>query len=358
MFGLKLCSVIPRNLVQKNLFTSFLIHPFSSFPLQQYIVWFSQLEQKSPVPGPGALGSESMMGQVRTRGTQYSSVWLWTHQSIQYVSWSQQLSFSLRLVVDAGGPCLVPWPQDWCSGSLAITGLSWGPGCCSRLSCDSLSGSPRAPGSWPGSLGTSSTGLCPHGKQGAPWRVTFLRLGPRGHESCQLWATVLPLTSTPLSGGAVPRPEVQARMDGKLNNKNVSKLDLQWYLDRGQETQGRDFLHVNNFASRAGSWGPSSTTWTPPFMSSLLNLDCPLGKVTGCGFGGLCPAFCSWHLDTGRGAPMLPVSFSPSFKGGADGSVLYHHCTHVKSPDLHLEEHGGENAMRKLWMKQGALCGH
>uniref|UniRef100_A0A4W2HJ56 Ig-like domain-containing protein n=1 Tax=Bos indicus x Bos taurus TaxID=30522 RepID=A0A4W2HJ56_BOBOX len=38
MFGLKLCSVIPRNLVQKNLFTSFLIHPFSSFPLQQYIV--------------------------------------------------------------------------------------------------------------------------------------------------------------------------------------------------------------------------------------------------------------------------------------------------------------------------------
>ena len=38
MFGLKLCSVIPRNLVQKNLFTSFLIHPFSSFPWQQHIV--------------------------------------------------------------------------------------------------------------------------------------------------------------------------------------------------------------------------------------------------------------------------------------------------------------------------------
>ena len=38
MFGLKLCSVIPRNLVQKNLFTSLLIHLFSSFPLQQNIV--------------------------------------------------------------------------------------------------------------------------------------------------------------------------------------------------------------------------------------------------------------------------------------------------------------------------------
>ena len=38
LFGLRLCSVIPWNLVQKNLFTSFLIHPFSSFPLQQYIV--------------------------------------------------------------------------------------------------------------------------------------------------------------------------------------------------------------------------------------------------------------------------------------------------------------------------------
>uniref|UniRef100_A0A4W2HEK7 Ig-like domain-containing protein n=1 Tax=Bos indicus x Bos taurus TaxID=30522 RepID=A0A4W2HEK7_BOBOX len=38
MFGLRLCSVTPWNLVQKNLFTSFLIHPFFSFPLQQYIV--------------------------------------------------------------------------------------------------------------------------------------------------------------------------------------------------------------------------------------------------------------------------------------------------------------------------------
>ena len=33
MFGLRLCSVTPRNLVQKNLITCFLIHPFSSFPL-------------------------------------------------------------------------------------------------------------------------------------------------------------------------------------------------------------------------------------------------------------------------------------------------------------------------------------
>ena len=115
--------------------------------------------------------------------------------------------------------------------------------------------------------------------------------------------------------GSVPRPEVQAQMDGKLHNKNVSKLDLQWYLDRGWETQGRNFLHVSNFVSRAGSWGPSSTTWTPPFVSSLLNQDCPLGKVMGCGFGGLCPALRSWHLGTGRGASMLPVTFSPSFKG-------------------------------------------
>ena len=83
-------------------------------------------------------------------------------------------------------PCLVPWPLVWRSGSLAITGLSCGPGCCSCLSCDSLSGSPRAPGSWPGNLGTSSTGLGPRGKQDAAWRVTFVHLGPREQESCQL----------------------------------------------------------------------------------------------------------------------------------------------------------------------------
>ena len=52
---------------------SFLIYPFSRFPLQQNIVLFSQIEQKSLVRGAGALGSESMMGQVRTRETQYSS---------------------------------------------------------------------------------------------------------------------------------------------------------------------------------------------------------------------------------------------------------------------------------------------
>ena len=57
--------------------------------------------------------------------------------------------------------------------------------------------------------------------------MTFLHLGPRGHERFQLSATVLRLTSAPLSGGSVPRPEVQARMDGKLYNENVSKLDLQ-----------------------------------------------------------------------------------------------------------------------------------
>ena len=39
--------------------------------------------------------------------------------------------------------------------------------------------------------------------------------------------------------------------------------------------------------------------------------------MTGCGFGGLCPALCSWHLGTGCGASMVPVS--PSFKVGADG---------------------------------------
>ncbi|KAM7234588.1 hypothetical protein CapIbe_014746 [Capra ibex] len=38
LFGLRLCSVTPWNLVQKKLFTSFFIHPFSSFPWQQHIV--------------------------------------------------------------------------------------------------------------------------------------------------------------------------------------------------------------------------------------------------------------------------------------------------------------------------------
>lgn len=52
-----------------------------------------------------------------------------------------------------------------------------------------------------------------------------------------------------------------------------------WTEDK--RPQGRDFLHVNNFVSRAGSWGPSSTTWTPPFTSSLLNQDCPLGDSDG-----------------------------------------------------------------------------
>ena len=178
------------------------------------------------------------------------------HQSIQYVSWSQQLSFSLRLVVDAGGPCFVPWPQVWSSGSLAITGLSWGPGCCSCLSCDSLSGSPRAPGSWPGSLGTSSTGLCPHGKQGAPWRVTFLHLGPRGHESCQLWATVLPLTSAPLSGGAVPRPEVQVEWMGNYTTKMSVNLTYSDTWTEDKRPRGGTFSMSTTSSQEQGPGGP------------------------------------------------------------------------------------------------------
>uniref|UniRef100_A0A4W2DX09 Ig-like domain-containing protein n=2 Tax=Bos indicus x Bos taurus TaxID=30522 RepID=A0A4W2DX09_BOBOX len=51
MFGLRLCSVTPRNLVQKNLFTSFLIHPFSSFPLQQNMSDFLNLSRNPQCQG-------------------------------------------------------------------------------------------------------------------------------------------------------------------------------------------------------------------------------------------------------------------------------------------------------------------
>ena len=50
-------------------------------------------------------------------------------------------------------------------------------------------------------------------------------------------------------------------------------------------------------------------TWTPPFVSSLLNQDGPLGKVTGCGFGGFAlpcaPAI--WAQGVGH-----PCFLSPS----------------------------------------------
>ena len=78
---------------------------------------------------------------------------------------------------------------------MAITGLSRGPGCCSCLSCDRLSGSPRAPG--PREPDQDSF---PSGEMGSPSDSCSGSAGPPASAAAPPWVQVI--GGLPVHGGS------------------------------------------------------------------------------------------------------------------------------------------------------------
>ena len=70
--------------------------------------------------------------------------------------------------------------------------------------------------------GTSSLGSCPRGQQGPQWRVTSCIWAARGHDSSQLRATGLPLSSCCSVVGSVPRPDIQPKTEGQSYKKKMN----------------------------------------------------------------------------------------------------------------------------------------